>query len=102
VRRLLQLATITFVMVTLLTPVLECFDRWDGAGLRNDSEFPVFAVMLLLCLVLLVAVILARAALETRLTTVRLPGFVSVPITLRDVWFVPAVKPAGTPPPLRI
>jgi hypothetical protein len=100
VRRLLQFATITFLLVTLLTPVIECFDRWDAPGLRNDTEFAVFAVVLLVCLVLLVASLVSAAAQRTELTVVRVLERVCDAIAPRQVWFVPAVAPTGTPPPL--
>lgn len=103
-RRLLQFATITFVLVTLLAPLLELFDRWDAAGLSNDTEFACFAVVLLLCLVLLVARAVAVWAERTRLATVRWLKRVSVPLVLCCDQFVSAVAPTGTPPqlPLRI
>lgn len=51
------------VAMTVLMPLLECFDRWDGPGLKNDTELPVFLVTLLLSLVVLVAVAISRRAM---------------------------------------
>jgi hypothetical protein len=51
------------VLVALVTPISECFDRWDAPGLSNDVEFAVFAVILTLCLVLLVSRLVASLAL---------------------------------------
>lgn len=56
--------TIIFVMVTFLMPLLECFDRWDGPGLANDTEFPVFLITLFVTLVLLAAFAMARRLLD--------------------------------------
>lgn len=60
VKRLIKCVTILFVVVTFLMPLLECFDRWDRPGLSNDTEFPVFLVMLFIFLVLLAVVVIAR------------------------------------------
>jgi hypothetical protein len=73
VRRLLQFATFLFVLVTFLAPLSECFDRWDTPGLSNDTEFAVFALILLLCLVLLVSRLVAACALLIHM--VLLPRF---------------------------
>lgn len=59
-RRLLKFVTIFFVMVTFLMPLLECFDRWDKPGLNNDTELPVFLIVLFVTLVLLALVAMAR------------------------------------------
>lgn len=99
-RRLLQFATVTFLLVTFLAPVVECFDRWDAAGLRNDTEFAVFAVVLLMCLVLLVASLVAAAAHRTDMTVVRVLERVCDARVTGRLWFVAAVAPTGTPPPL--
>jgi hypothetical protein len=63
VRRLLQLGTCLLVLVALVTPICECFDRWDAPGLSNDAEFAVFCLILTLCLVLLVSRLIAALAL---------------------------------------
>ena len=59
-KRMLRLVTILMVSVTFLMPLLECFDRWDGPGLSNDTEFPVFVIALLISMVLLALVAIAR------------------------------------------
>ena len=99
-RRLLQFATVTFMLATVLAPLMECFDRWDAAGLTNDTEFAVFAFVLLICLVLLVAWLVAAAAHRAELARVRVLERVCDAIAPRQVWFVRAVAPTGTPPPL--
>lgn len=63
-KRLLQIGTLLLLLVTVLAPLLECFDRWDKPGLGNDTEFPVFALVLVLCLLLLVMRLVARSALQ--------------------------------------
>lgn len=64
-RRLIQIGTILFLAVTLLTPLLEFFDRWDTPeGLFTDTEFAVFAFVFALCLVLVVTLLLCRLALR--------------------------------------
>lgn len=54
-RRLLLFGTFFFVLVTFFAPLAECFDRWDPPGVSNDTEFAVFALIFILCLVLLVS-----------------------------------------------
>lgn len=58
-KRLLRVVTIIMVTMTLLMPLLECFDRWDSPGLRNDSELPVFLITLFISLVILATVAIA-------------------------------------------
>jgi hypothetical protein len=59
-KRLLKVITIILVTMTLVMPVLEYFDRWDRPGLSNDSELPLFLIVLFISLVLVVAAALAR------------------------------------------
>lgn len=59
---LLRVVTIIMVTMTLLMPLLECFDRWDRPGLGNDTELPVFLITLFIALV-----ILAAAAIASRI-----------------------------------
>jgi hypothetical protein len=54
-RRLLEVGTLLFVLVTFLAPLAECFDHWDPPGLNDDTEFAVFGLIFILCLVLLVS-----------------------------------------------
>ena len=70
-RRLLQCTTLLFLLVALFAPLAEGFDRWDPPGLTSDTELPLFAVVLLLCLVLLVARLVAVLALAIRLPQAR-------------------------------
>lgn len=66
-RRLLQLATLLFVAAAILAPLAECLDSWDPPGLSSDTEFALFAILLTLCLVLLVASLIAFMALLVQL-----------------------------------
>lgn len=58
-RRILELGTLLLLLTTLLTPISEMLDRWDPPGLANDTEMHLFALVLLLALVLLVARLLS-------------------------------------------
>jgi hypothetical protein len=59
-KRLLQFATFLLITVAFIMPLLECFDRWDPPGLTNDTEFPVFFIVLFVVLVLLAVIAIAR------------------------------------------
>jgi len=59
-KQLLRFVTIVMVTMTLLTPLLECFDRWDRPGLGNDTEFPLFLITLFITLVILIAAAISR------------------------------------------
>lgn len=63
-RRLAQLATVLLFLAALVTPIAEYFDRWDSAGLNNDTEFAIFAFVLTLTLVLVVCALLSQKALR--------------------------------------
>ncbi len=60
VKRVLQLAVTLLILVPLLWPVTELFDRWDAPGIDNDIEIALFAVLFMLCLSLIVSIVLAR------------------------------------------
>jgi hypothetical protein len=75
-RRILQFATFFFVLATALFPLVEYFDRWDSPGISNDTEFAVFLLIFVLCLVLLVSKLVSALALRVNL--------VSVPYCLRS------------------
>lgn len=89
VRRLLQVGTLLFVLVTFLAPLLECFDRWDAPGLANDTEFGLFALVLVLCLVLLVCALLAARLL--------LVSFAALRTFLSAACWLSILAPAGRP-----
>ena len=59
-KRLLSVITIVLAAMTLALPALEYFDRWDRPGLSNDSELPLFLIVLFISLVFVVAAALAR------------------------------------------
>lgn len=63
-RRILRSATLLLVLVTFLMPFLECFDTWDKPGLTNDTEFPVFLIVLVVAFVILAVVAMAHRALN--------------------------------------
>jgi hypothetical protein len=68
-RRLLQLGTLLFVLSTILVPVAEFFDRWDAPGISNDTEFAFFALVLMICLLLLVSKLVSSLDLRMHLVT---------------------------------
>jgi hypothetical protein len=83
--RLLRFATITLLLVTFLLPLLECFDTWDSPGITSDTELPVFLLVLLLGLVLVSAIVIARAALARQNFLAVIPvadGFFRVDVSL--------------------
>jgi hypothetical protein len=55
VGRLLQIGALLLTLATLLAPISEALDRWDPPGLGNDTEMGVFALILVLCLLLVVS-----------------------------------------------
>jgi hypothetical protein len=61
-RRLLQIGTL-LMLIASFVPLLEWFDRWDAPGLSNDTEYAVFALVLMICLVLLVGKLISSRAL---------------------------------------
>jgi hypothetical protein len=62
-RRALQIGTWLFLLVMFLSPLAEYFDRWDAPGISSDTEFAVFALAFLLCLVLVVCLLVAARSL---------------------------------------
>ncbi|QNI36409.1 hypothetical protein [Edaphobacter albus] len=66
-RRLLQLGVLFITLAICYAPLAELFDRWDTPGLFNDTEFTIFALILVLCLVLLVSKLIATLALIVHL-----------------------------------
>jgi hypothetical protein len=65
-RRLIQIGTL-LMLIASFVPLLEWFDRWDAPGLSNDTEYAVFALVLMICLVLLVGRLISSRALALRL-----------------------------------
>lgn len=95
-RRLLQFGTSLFLMATLLAPLVECFDGWDDPGLANDTEFGLFALALVLCLVLVVCMLIAARCLRNELVLGR-------PVQLRaekKVFFASSIVGIFIPPRL--
>lgn len=90
------------VLVTVLAPVLECFDRWDRPGLGNDTEFGLFAFVFFLCLVLLVALLVSKHALRVDVIRERITyPCARVRPTLSEHKRLP-FRPPPFPTPLRI
>lgn len=88
-------------MAVILTPLAEIFDRWDTAGLDNDTEFAVFAFVFALCLVLLICRLISSLARFGH--RVRLPEGISPGKALANVLrvFGDSIMPHASPP-LRI
>lgn len=55
------------MLIASFVPLLEWFDRWDAPGLANDTEYAVFALVLMICLVLLVGKLISSRSLVLRL-----------------------------------
>jgi len=100
-KRVLKFATILLVSVTFLMPLLECFDRWDKPGLTNDTEFPVFLVVLFVALVLLAVGAMARRALDQQGSTIEVYVVYEPFVVLLDAWTDIVIAPFVSPP-LRI
>ncbi|MBS1821639.1 MAG: hypothetical protein JST61_06650 [Acidobacteria bacterium] len=66
-RRLLQFGTLLFLLTMFLAPLSEFFDRWDAPGISNDTELGLFALVAVLCLVLVVCMLLAARSLRNKL-----------------------------------
>jgi hypothetical protein len=100
-RRLLKFVTTFFVVVTILMPLLEYFDRWDRPGLSNDTELPVFLIALFISLALLAMVAMARRFHEdlgqVRSSEIRYDTLWCVHSPVQQIIFVPFIIP-----PLRI
>lgn len=101
-RTLLQFATFLLLVATIAAPVSEWFDRWDAPGISNDVEFAVFALILMLCLVLLVSKLMAAVAMAMRLVLLAklrwMEDAMGTPGDSLATFFVPPISP----PPLRI
>lgn len=98
---LLQLGTLSLLLGSLLTPLVEFFDRWDPPGPGNDTELALLGLILALCLVLLVAKLTAALAI-----LIRLVAFSHLPprclSRLCKDHFVDSFLQIQTSPPLRI
>ena len=70
-KRLLQFGT-TILLISVFVPCLELCDRWDAPGLSNDTEYGVFAFIVILGLVLLVGKLIASGVLRFSFTSIRL------------------------------
>ena len=59
VQRLLQFGSFVLIVVAIAAPISAFFDRWDPPSLGDDTEMTVFALVLVLCLLLLVCRLIA-------------------------------------------
>jgi hypothetical protein len=101
-RRLLQLGTLFLLLATFLTPLSECFDRWDPPGISNDVEFALFALILTLCLVLLVGKLVSALALVFRFVLISRFRQSDPPMATCGRGAIAFFVPPLSPPPLRI
>jgi hypothetical protein len=101
-RRVYQLAGTLILLLAALTPLMECFDRWDkDPGPANDTEIHLTAWFVGVGVVLTLAKLLRR-----------LPALAITRATRRRFFQIPASRlvgierpaPTGSPPllPLRI
>lgn len=90
------------VLVGLLMPVAEFFDRWDAPGPGGDSELPLFSIVLALCAVLLVCYLMARLSLHTELRRWWIRRTSDALQLLRGQHEASMHIPPISPPPLRI
>lgn len=91
------------VSMTVLMPLLECFDRWDPPGLKNDTEFPVFLVTLFVTFVILAAAAIAsRAMARQNAQTETEISYRFVRSVFLSWTGVPGSAFTATSPPLRI
>ena len=72
-RRLLQFGTLILILAAILPPLFECFDRWDGPGLGNDTEMGLFFIVFFICLALVVCKLIASIAGRMSFISVLLP-----------------------------
>lgn len=100
-RRLLQLGFLLLMLATFVAPLVECFDRWDAPGLSNDTEFALFLFVFLLCLVLVVAMLVALGALKRQFVSRLVPLRVAF-VFESLAWVMPSPVPPHSSPPLRI
>ena len=90
------------MMVVLLVPISEYFDRWDAPGLSNDVEFAVFTLILTLCLVLLVSKLIASLSLLIQQFSIRHVQECSSPLVNDPLSAFMLIVPPRSATPLRI
>lgn len=91
------------VSMTVLMPLLECFDRWDPPGLKNDTEFPVFLITLFITFVILAAAAIAsRAMARQNAQTETEISYKFVRSEFLSWTDIPVSAFTATSPPLRI
>lgn len=100
-RRLLQCGTLLFLLVIVIAPLSELFDRWDAPGLTNDAEFSVFVLAFVLCLLLVLMQLVSAAAtrIPFAVERLRIDDLSDSPPSFARSEF--PVLPVS-PPPLRI
>jgi hypothetical protein len=101
-KRLIQICGLLMVLATFLAPMAEYFDRWDSPGMSTDTEFAVFAVILILCLVLLVSKLIASLSMVISLTVTLYPRHHSQSKAFNSSCTFATFPPSLSAPPLRI
>lgn len=100
---LLRIVTIVMITMTLVMPLLECFDRWDGPGLGNDTEFPIFLITLFISVVLLAAAAFASRTMARQNAQTETEVVYEIVRSAIGSWTDIAVSPfTCMSPPLRI
>lgn len=100
-KRLFQLGFLLLIVATFVAPLAECFDRWDAPGLGNDTEFALFLFVFLICLVLVVAMLVALGALKRQFVARQVLSRMKFLNETLDC-VMPSPVPPHSSPPLRI
>jgi hypothetical protein len=100
--RLLQLGTLMLLFAALAVPLFELFDRWDAPGVGSDTEMGVFALVLVCCLVLLVAKLIAGSFGKLSRSSALLQRGGKALNSVRRLTADSLLIPPQFPPPLRI
>ena len=95
--RILWTVVFLLLIVAMLAPLAEGFDRWDSTpGLGGDTEFQVAALALMAGLCAVVVLVVARTAFRWNFFQVGV-ALASVPLT---VGLTPLRVPADCSPPI--
>jgi len=101
-KRFFHLGLWCFGLLVVFAPLAECFDRWDPPGIVDDTEFAIFASLLMLGLVILVSRMISMFALRVSLVLVALMER-PAKMHARDLWLIDCQAVSPFPlSPLRI